>query len=102
MKKIILYPHGGSGNHGCEAIVRTTCNLLKGKEIYLFSENPEEDKYYLKDLDIHILSPHKRFSKLSVSYAKAMWNKNIKKKSNAVDIEAFSPILNLCDKDTVL
>ena len=23
MKKYCLFPHGGSGNHGCEAIVRT-------------------------------------------------------------------------------
>lgn len=27
--KLILYSHGGSGNHGCEAIVRGTCKSLK-------------------------------------------------------------------------
>mgnify|MGYP000747910107 CR=1 FL=1 len=27
--KIVLYGNGGSGNHGCEAIVRSTLDLLK-------------------------------------------------------------------------
>lgn len=47
MKKIIMYPHGGSGNHGCEAIVRGTKKILdipdKNKYI-LFSSNTSEDK----------------------------------------------------------
>lgn len=28
-KKILMYMHAGSGNHGCEAIVNSTCHLLK-------------------------------------------------------------------------
>ncbi len=46
MKKCILYPHGGSGNHGCEAIVRTTMAILEGipDSATLFSERPEEDR----------------------------------------------------------
>ena len=28
MAKIYMYAHGGSGNHGCEAIVRSTCDML--------------------------------------------------------------------------
>ena len=31
MSKIVLYSHGGSGNHGCEAIVRGTYKILNGK-----------------------------------------------------------------------
>ena len=26
--KFFLYGHNGSGNHGCEAIVRSTCKIL--------------------------------------------------------------------------
>lgn len=26
--KLVMYAHGGSKNHGCEAIVRTTAKLL--------------------------------------------------------------------------
>lgn len=46
MKKV-MYMHGGSGNHGCEAIVRTTSKLLGGpKDIHLWSFNADEDLKY--------------------------------------------------------
>lgn len=40
-----LFVHAGSGNHGCEAIVRTTVNIL-GKTTTLYSRNPELDSKY--------------------------------------------------------
>ena len=40
--KYVMYPHGGSGNHGCEAIVRTTVNLL-GEDAGLYSSRPSQD-----------------------------------------------------------
>ena len=40
-----LYGHGGSSNHGCEAIVRATAGLLGG-EISLLSQHPEQDLRY--------------------------------------------------------
>ena len=40
-----LYGHGGSGNHGCEAIVRSTVGLLGG-EITLLSQHPQQDLSY--------------------------------------------------------
>lgn len=36
-KKILMYMHAGSGNHGCEAIVNSTCHLLVTDE-----ENKEQ------------------------------------------------------------
>lgn len=44
--KIGLYAHGGSGNHGCEALVRSTVRLLGDQEYTLLSERPEEDYSY--------------------------------------------------------
>ncbi|MDA7646715.1 polysaccharide pyruvyl transferase family protein [Akkermansiaceae bacterium] len=46
MNKLLLYPHGGSGNHGCEAIVRTTMAILEGvtDSNTLFSDRPESDR----------------------------------------------------------
>jgi len=41
--KNILYFHGGSGNHGCEAIVRTLIDICKLKDIVLYSRCVEED-----------------------------------------------------------
>lgn len=49
MSRIFLYAHGGSGNHGCEAIVRSTVELLQklpAEELVLISSAPEEDKAY--------------------------------------------------------
>lgn len=55
--KIILYPHGGSGNHGCEAIVRTTGDIIRSQfpddKIYLSSFNPDQDlKYGIRNIDV--------------------------------------------------
>ncbi len=40
-----LFIHAGSGNHGCEAIVRTTANIID-KPATLYSRNPVSDKRY--------------------------------------------------------
>lgn len=45
MKKIYFYFHAGSGNHGCEAIVRSTQRLLNKKPV-LVSAAPDEDFRY--------------------------------------------------------
>lgn len=45
MKRIMLYNHGGCGNRGCEAIVRSTAALFDGRaEISLASDTPREDR----------------------------------------------------------
>ena len=44
--RLFMYAHGGSGNHGCEAIVRSTLDLLRSPESVLISSRPEEDMYY--------------------------------------------------------
>lgn len=50
MKKIALYFHGGSYNHGCEAIVRSTVAMLKAEFpdsfITLYSTATKEDKEF--------------------------------------------------------
>lgn len=46
MSRIVLYAHGGSGNHGCEAIVRGTARILEGRELLLISSRPGEDGCY--------------------------------------------------------
>ncbi|MCD7894892.1 MAG: polysaccharide pyruvyl transferase family protein [Erysipelotrichaceae bacterium] len=45
MKGIVMYMHGGSENHGCEAIVRSTVKLVESDSI-LYSRNPEMDTTY--------------------------------------------------------
>ena len=45
--RIALYAHGGSGNHGCEAIALSTIHTLGMQHDYIIvSEHSEEDFYY--------------------------------------------------------
>ena len=54
--KYLMFFHGGSKNRGCEAIVRTTNNIIKetieDAEVYLVSKDPETDKVIDKLDDI--------------------------------------------------
>ena len=51
MKKIGIYTYGGSGNHGCEALLRTARQLMPCGEMTVFTERPKDDEKYLGDLD---------------------------------------------------
>lgn len=46
MQKVVLYPHGGSGNHGCEALVRSTCKIIGENNIFLATRRKDEDSQY--------------------------------------------------------
>lgn len=50
MKKIAMYMHGGSGNHGCEAIINSTCKMIENPVAVLSARSEEDRKYSLKDL----------------------------------------------------
>ena len=52
--KYIMYEHAGSGNHGCEAIVRTTQKILgKNEEFYLQTLSQEADiRYGIADIKL--------------------------------------------------
>lgn len=58
MKCVYLYGHGGSGNHGCEALVRTTAEMLyqtMGEYPCVISTKPEQDKKYITNLPIQFV-----------------------------------------------
>lgn len=44
--KILMFEHAGSGNHGCEAIVRTTCEMLGNQDYILQTASSYEDIQY--------------------------------------------------------
>lgn len=59
---IRLYSHGGSGNHGCEALVRSTAKILKSSGVakdglVLYSYAPEEDAEYIPDNTFESIVP---------------------------------------------
>lgn len=49
-KKLVLYMHAGSGNHGCEAIVNSLCHMIKEKPILVSYRGAEDEAYSLKEL----------------------------------------------------
>ena len=99
---IALYYHGGSANHGCEAIVRSTNILFKNHKCVLFSNHPEEDRKYITDSTLQICKDNKEVERFSSQYFTAMFQKYILHKKDAFDRATFSPILNSCKKNKVL
>lgn len=49
-KKVILYMHAGSGNHGCEAIVNSLCHMIEEKPLLLSYFGQEDESYSLGEL----------------------------------------------------
>lgn len=44
--KYLLFEHAGSGNHGCEAIVRSTIDMLGDNDYYLETLSSKDDIHY--------------------------------------------------------
>lgn len=45
--RLVMYLHGGSGNHGCEAIVNSTCHMIEEIPKLLVTNSEQEDRQYL-------------------------------------------------------
>lgn len=90
--KLVLYPHGGSGNHGCEAIVRSTCKITQ-TNVTLFSASPEEDKKVGLDAICNVQSDHCPISRFSLQYLKAVFQAKVYGDATAYDRVHFSPVL---------
>lgn len=93
MKKITLYPHGGSGNRGCEAIVRGTKKILDNYGLELFSSETQQD------LDVHlnevceVRKERKEINRLSLNYLKAFISFNLLNDKAAFDKITFSRVI---------
>lgn len=68
--KVLLYGNGSSGNHGCEAIVRGTIQLLGENSYRVLSENCKEDSQYELD-QITTLTEAKSYRRKDLSFLKA-------------------------------
>ena len=83
MKKV-LFMHGGSGNHGCEAIVRTSAKLLGGPEdVVLWSQNREEDEKYGAASFVERVCISEELQKYSPSYFEAYFRRKVLKQKRA-------------------
>lgn len=66
-QNVILYLHGGSKNHGCEAIIRSTAKLLQDLDvdIEVMSCDVAQDQLYHLDDDVRLKSAKSQYSYFS-------------------------------------
>ena len=98
--KFALYMHGGSGNHGCEALVRTSSALLSELgEVRVFSKSPEEDEKYIEG--ISAVACGKPLSKKTLSGALAAVKIKFFKQPLAYLKPSYKSLIKYVDGDTV-
>ncbi|MCH5299775.1 MAG: polysaccharide pyruvyl transferase family protein [Ruminococcus sp.] len=102
MKTIVLYPHIGSGNHGCEAIVRSTKRLISKEKIILLSDNPREDLRYINDIDVELKKANYEIKRFTFAHMSCLIKKYLFRQSDAFYNKTFSPVFNNCKKNNVL
>lgn len=82
--KNVLYMHGGSGNHGCEAIVRTTAQLLGGPEnVMLWSLAKQEDEQYGAASLVERILVSEELKRFSPGYFEALFRRKVLKQADA-------------------
>lgn len=88
MKKV-LFMHGGSGNHGCEAIIRTTAKLLGGPEdVILWSSNKHEDIRYGAAEQVERIYVSEELERGSLAHIEALIRRKVFKQPSA-NLEVF-------------
>lgn len=77
--KIVMYAHGGSENHGCEAIIRSTVKLIgTGNQMNLLSYDVNQDqKYGLGEL-LKLHNALYPIDKASFSFIKAFFSQKVR------------------------
>ena len=82
--KYVMYMHGGSGNHGCEAIVRTTSKMLGGpKDVILWSTGKQEDIAYGAAAWMEKILVSEELRRFSAGYFEALFRRKLLKQSDA-------------------
>ena len=87
MAKIVMYAHGGSKNHGCEAIIRASAEILKEIDDHpiLLSYNTEEDLKYGLDKIVEVRQELGVINKKSPDFLKAYFWQKVKHNYHLMD-----------------
>lgn len=104
MSNVILYGHGGSGNHGCEAIIRSILKILsknKPASIELMSLKHSEDKLYKLDEFINIKDVFTKASSRTWSFWVAYIKLKLFKQYEHLDILPYVNALSSQHKNAV-
>lgn len=105
MAKIYMYAHGGSGNHGCEAIVRSTCDMLNNPlwdEILLISSKTEEDIKYGLDKICTIKKDVQSYSKITLPFIRAYIALKLKNDYVPLDKLNYKKTIDMVHKNDIV
>ncbi len=97
--KTVFFAHGGSDNHGCEAIVRSTVKLLGGRPL-LSSYNPLSDEKYGVD-DVVDIVKTVQIKKSGVGFLGAYTKLKLFNDSDAMERFSVSVSVNKSNKNDV-
>lgn len=101
MKNCFLYSHGGSGNHGCEAIVRGTQKIIGKEDIMVYSLNKEEDKLYGLDKVVRLGDLRINYSKFNIKRIIASLKIKLFKDGSYAEKIPFDHLFNQYGKNDV-
>ncbi|MBQ8049666.1 MAG: polysaccharide pyruvyl transferase family protein [Oscillospiraceae bacterium] len=100
--RLFLYAHGGSSNHGCEAIVRTTASIFDGSDIELYSYRISDDYAYGLDAVCQITDPKTvRPNKTSLAFLRAYLALKLKGDHLALDLHHERCVLSQRSKNSI-
>lgn len=102
--KALMYAHGGSGNHGCEAIVRSTVNMLSDlvaeKPLLVTSAMNEDKLYGLEDL-CTLINDISEIRKNGLDFLKAYISLKIKSNATAMDALLYKNGIQCANKGDI-
>ena len=84
--RFVLYNHVGSGNHGCEALVRTISHMLGESLVLLLSDSFEEEQKYAVTELIQVKDSILGYKKVGLDFGYAYWQLKVNKNYFFMDI----------------
>ena len=96
-----MYFHGGSENHGCEAIVRGTTKVLGNKPILFSLKKEQDEKYNLQDVCTIIDDKDSEISKYSIKNIIAILNLKLGKGIDLIIKNRKYNLLNNINKNDI-
>lgn len=103
--KFFLYGHNGSGNHGCEAIVRSTAKILRNTydnaDVKLASNGVNEDRLYGLNKIVEVVAEKTSNNKLSIPFINAYFTYKVLKNGLKLEKLPYRKTFNNLDKETI-
>ena len=104
MKDVLMYCHKGSGNHGCEAIIRGTMNVLNNAGDFkytLVSENPSQDIEYGIGEKVNVVKEQNPVKKNTFKFVNAYLDLKIKKDYTKMNDLAYEEAITSINKNGI-